>query len=232
MGRTHEKILVDYDNLRYRLMPYIYSRAWQVTSNHGTLMRPLVMDWREDVEAQNTGDEYMFGPSILVSPVTTEGATQRTVYLPKAEWYDFWTGEKQDGGKHLQADAPLSKMPLFVRAGSIVPMGPEMEWTTEKPADPMELRIYPGADGDFTLYEDENDRYGYEKGAHATIAMHWDDAAGTLTLGAREGSFPAMLAEHTFRIVKVGRGRGIGIGESEAVDATVVYKGARMVVRP
>ena len=99
MGRRREKILVDYDTLRYRLMPYIYSEAWQVTSNHGTLMRPLVMDWREDVEAQNTGDEYLFGPAILVSPVTTEGATTRTVYLPKAKWYDFWTGEKVEGGK-------------------------------------------------------------------------------------------------------------------------------------
>ncbi len=231
-GPEAEKILVDYDTLRYRLMPYIYSQAWQVTNNHGTLMRPLVMDWREDVEAQNTGDEYLFGPAILVSPVTTEGATTRTVYLPQATWYDFWTGEKQEGGRRIQADAPLSKLPLFVRAGSIVPMGPKMEWTTEKPADPIELRIYPGASGDFTLYEDENDGYAYEKGAHATVAMHWDDAARTLTVGAREGSFPGMLAEHTFRIVVVKAGHGVGIGEARDADTTIVYKGAGMVVRP
>jgi alpha-D-xyloside xylohydrolase len=231
-GPEAEKILVDYDTLRYRLMPYIYSEAWQVTSNRGTLMRPLVMDWREDVEAQNIGDEYLFGPAILVSPVYTEGATSRTVYLPQATWYDFWTGEKIEGGKGIQADAPLSKLPLFVRAGSIVPMGPAMEWTTEKPADPIELRIYPGADGDFTFYEDENDSYRYEKGAHATIAMHWDDAAKTLTLGAREGSFPGMLVERTFRLVLVGKDHGVGIGESAAAEAVVKYKGEKLAVKP
>ena len=231
-GADAQKILVDYDTLRYRLMPYIYSEAWQVTSHHGTLMRPLVMDWREDVEAQNTGDEYLFGPAILVSPVTTEGATSRTVYLPLATWYDFWTGEKQEGGKRIQADAPLEKLPLFVRAGSIVPMGPAMEWTTEKPADPIELRVYPGADGDFTLYEDENDSYRYQKGAHATIALHWDDRAKTLTVGAREGSFKGMLAERTFRVVLVGKEHGVGIEESEAAEATVSYKGEKTAVKP
>jgi alpha-D-xyloside xylohydrolase len=226
-GPDAEKILVDYDNLRYRLMPYIYSQAWQVTSNHGTLMRPLVMDWRDDVEAQNTGDEYLFGPAILVSPVTTQGATSRTVYLPQATWYDFWTGEKQEGGKRIQADAPLNKLPLFVRAGSIIPMGPKMEWTTEKPADPIELRIYPGANGDFTLYEDQNDGYQYEKGAHATIAIHWDDAAKTLTLGPREGSFPGMLAEHTFRVVIVGGAHGVGIADIATPEKTIAYKGEK-----
>jgi alpha-D-xyloside xylohydrolase len=231
-GPDAQKILVDYDNLRYRLMPYIYSEAWQVTSNHGTLMRPLVMDWRNDVEAQNTGDEYLFGPSILVSPVTTLGAASRTVYLPKTTWYDFWTGEKVEGGKRIEADAPLNKLPLYVRAGSIVPMGPAMEWSTEKPADPIELRIYTGADGDFTLYEDQNDGYAYEKGVHATIAMRWNDAAKTLTLGAREDSFPGMLSQRSFRVVLVGTGHGVGIGESEKAEATVSYKGEKMVVKP
>jgi alpha-D-xyloside xylohydrolase len=231
-GPEAQKILVDYDTLRYRLMPYIYSQAWQITSNHGTLMRPLVMDWRNDVEAQNTGDEYLFGPAILVSPVSKQGAVSRTVYLPQATWYDFWTGEKQAGGRRIQADAPLSKLPLFVRAGSVIPMGPAMEWSTEKPADPIELRIYPGADGDFTLYEDENDGYRYETGAHATIALHWDDAARTLTLGARQGSFPGMLVERTFRVVLVGKDHGVGIGESAKAEAAVKYNGAKMLVTP
>jgi alpha-D-xyloside xylohydrolase len=226
-GPDAQKILVDYDTLRYRLMPYIYSQAWQVTNNHGTLMRPLVMDWREDVEAQNTGDEYLFGPAILVSPVTTQGATSRTVYLPQSTWYDFWTGEKQEGGKRIEADAPLSKLPLFVRAGSIIPMGPKMEWTTEKPSDPIELRIYPGANGDFTLYEDQNDGYQYEKGEHATIALHWDDATRTLTLNAREGSFPGMLAEHTFHVILVSKAHGVGIAESNSADKTVTYNGQK-----
>jgi len=230
-GPEAEKILVDYDKLRYRLMPYIYSEAWQVTSKHGTLMRPLVMDWREDVEAQNVGDEYLFGPSILVSPVTTEGVTSRTVYLPKATWYDFWTGEKVEGGKRIQADAPLSKLPLFVRAGSIVPMGPEMEWTTEKAADPIDLLVYPGADGDFTLYEDENDGYAYEKGAHATIDLHWNDAAKTLTIGAREGSFPGMLTERTFRVVRMDKEAGAaGVAPAHAA-AAVKYVGEKVEVK-
>jgi alpha-D-xyloside xylohydrolase len=231
-GADAEKILVDYDTLRYRLMPYIYSQAWQVTSNHGTLMRPLVMDWRNDVEAQNTGDEYLFGPAILVSPVTTEGASSRTVYLPKATWYDFWTGEQVEGGRRVQADAPLSKMPLFVRAGSIVPMGPAMEWTTEKPADPIELRVYPGVDGDFVLYEDENDGYAYEKGAHATIALHWDDGAKTLTIGQREGSFTGMLTKRTFQVVVVRSNHGAGIGETSDVERNVDYEGTKIEVRP
>jgi alpha-D-xyloside xylohydrolase len=231
-GSDAQKILVDYDNLRYRLLPYIYSEAWQVTSKHGTLMRPLVMDWRNDVEAQNTGDEYLFGPAILVSPVTTQGATSRSVYLPKATWYDFWTGANIDGGKRIEADAPLAKMPLYVRAGSIIPMGPTMEWSTEKSADPIEIRVYPGADGDFTFYEDENDNYNYVKGQHATIQLHWDDAAKTLSFGAREGSFPGMLEKHTFNVSVVGEGNGVGISDGAGKARAVIYKGDKVVVKP
>ena len=231
-GPEAQKILVDYDNLRYRLLPYIYSEAWQVTNNHGTLMRPLVMDWRNDVDAQNVGDEYLFGPAILVSPVTTQGATSRSVYLPKATWYDFWTGAKVEGGKRIEADAPLEKLPLYVRAGSIIPMGPTMEWSTEKPEDPIEIRVYRGADGDFTFYEDENDNYDYAKGQHATIQLHWDDAAETLTFAARQGSFPGMLQKHTFNVVVVGEGRGVGVGESAAQTHSVIYEGDRVTLKP
>ncbi len=231
-GADNQKILVDYDTLRYRLLPYIYSEAWQVTSNHATLMRPLVMDWRTDVVAQNTGDEYLFGPAILVSPVYTQGATSRSVYLPAATWYDFWTGEKIAGGQRITADAPLAKLPLYVRAGSIVPMGPAMEWSTQKPADPIELRIYPGADGDFTLYEDENDNYDYTKGQHATIALHWNDAEHTLTIGARQGSYPGMAPQHTFRVVVVGKDHGTGIGETASANTTATYSSQAITVKP
>jgi alpha-D-xyloside xylohydrolase len=231
-GPEAQKILVDYDNLRYRLLPYIYSQAWQVTSNHGTLMRPLVMDWREDLEAQNISDEYLFGPAILVSPVTTQGATSRRVYLPKSSWYDFWTGVRVEGGKYVNADAPLQKLPLYVRAGSIIPMGPTMEWSTEKPADPIEIRVYPGADGDFTLYEDENDNYDYAKGQHATIQLHWSDSAKTLTIGARQGSFPGMLEKHTFNVVLVGQGSGVGAGSSAGKTRSVTYTGEQLAVKP
>jgi len=231
-GPEAGKILVDYDTLRYRLMPYIYSQAWRITSERSTLMRPLVMDWRTDVQAQNTGDEYMFGPSILVNPVYIQGATSRSVYLPKAAWYDFWTGEKLAGEQTIQAAAPLEKLPLYVRAGSILPLGPTVEWTTEKPEDPIELRIYPGADGDFTLYEDENDNYNYEKGAHATIAMHWDDAAHTLTIDPREGSFPGMLVKRTFRVVLIAPNHGTGIAMSATEEKVVHYTGEKISVQP
>ena len=229
-GPEAQKILVDYDNLRYRLMPYIYSQAWQVTSNHGTLMRPLVMDWRDDVDAQNIGDEYLFGPAILVSPVTTQGATSRRVYLPKATWYDFWSGKKIEGGKYIDADAPLEKLPLFIRAGSIIPMGPTMEWSTQKPADPIELRVYPGADGDFTLYEDENDNYDYAKGQHATIQLHWNDKAKTLTIGKRQGSFPGMLDRHKVNVVIVEENLGVRIGDG-APTRSVDYSGDQVEVK-
>jgi alpha-D-xyloside xylohydrolase len=229
-GPEAEKILVDFDTLRYRLMPYIYSQAWKVTSAHGTIMRPLVMDWRTDVEAQNTGDEYLFGPSLLVSPVYTQGATSRAVYLPPALWYDFWTGDRVNGAQRIVAEAPLARLPLYVRAGSLLALGPPMEWSTEKPADPIELRIYPGADGDFTLYEDDNDGYDYTRGAHATLLMHWDDAAKTLSLGERQGSFPSMLARRTFHIVVVGHDHGVGIAPSPAADRTLTYDGSRLSV--
>jgi alpha-D-xyloside xylohydrolase len=231
-GPEAQKILLNYDTLRYRLLPYLYSDAWQVTHDHGTIMRPLVMDWRNDAKAQNTGDEYMFGPAFLVGPVTTEGATSRTMYLPEAEWYDFWTGDKVTGSQTIQADAPLAKLPLYVRAGSIVPMGPSMEWSTEKPADPMELRIYPGADGDFMLYEDENDNYDYTHGKYATIRLHWDDAAKTLTIGARKGDFPGMLKERTFDVVVVGESHGTGIEATARPNTTVHYTGEAVSVKP
>ena len=231
-GPENQKILVDYDTLRYRLMPYIYSEAWRVTNERYTIMRPLVMDWRTDVRAQNTGDEYMFGPSILVNPVYIQGAKSRSVYLPQATWYDFWTGEKLEGDQTLQAAAPLDKLPLYVRAGSILPLGPTMEWTTQKQEDPIELRVYPGADGDFLLYEDENDNYDYEKGVHATIPIHWDDAAHSLTIGVREGSFPGMLEKRTFRVVVARPGHGSGISASETAEKTVVYSGEKVELKP
>jgi alpha-D-xyloside xylohydrolase len=230
-GPAAQKILTDYDTLRYRLMPYIYSEAWRVTSQRYTLMRPLVMDWRTDVRAHNTGDQYMFGPSILVNPVYIQGATSRSVYLPKATWYDFWTGEKLQGEQTIQADAPIEKLPLYIRAGSILPLGPELQWTTEKPEDPIELRIYPGADGDFTLYEDENDNYNYEKGAHATIPIHWDDATRTLTLGQRQGSYPGMLPQHTFRLVLVAPHHGIGINAGAEPEKSVIYSGTAIPIK-
>ena len=229
-GPEAQKILVSYDRLRYRLMPYIYSLAWKVTSENYTIMRPLVMDFRTDRRAQNIGDQFMFGPALLVNPVTEQGAGTRHMYLPDTKWYDFWTGEPATGGKMIDSPAPLDRLPLFVRAGSIVPMGPDVEYVAQKPADPIELRIFTGADADFTLYEDEGDSYNYEKGAYAVIPMHWNDATNTLTLGARKGSFPGMLQKRTFHVVFVGPGHGVGIEPAVQMDKSIEYSGSQVTV--
>ena len=231
-GPDAQKILVNFDRLRYRMLPYIYSLAWKTTSESYTPMRPLVMDFRTDVRAQNTGDEFMFGPAFLVSPVTEPDATTRRLYLPQSKWYDFWTGSAVAGNQTVDASAPLDRLPLYIRAGSILPLGPDEEWSTEKPADPIELRVYRGADGDFTLYEDENDNYNYEKGAYATISLHWDDAKQALTIGDRTGQFPGMLASRAFHVVFVGEKHGAGIDPEDQPDKTVPYSGKQVVVVP
>jgi alpha-D-xyloside xylohydrolase len=231
-GPDAQKILVNFDRLRYRMLPYIYSLAWMTTSQSYTPMRPLVMDFRTDLRADNVGDEFMYGPAFLVNPVTEPAATTRQVYLPEAKWYDFWTGSELAGGHTINAITPLDRMPVYVRAGSIVPLGPDVEWSTEKPADPIELRIYPGADGDFTLYEDENDNYNYEKGAYATIPLHWDNAAHTLTIGDRKGQFPGMIENRTFRVVFVRENHGVGVNAADEADKVVQYSGKQLAVMP
>jgi alpha-D-xyloside xylohydrolase len=227
-GPEVQTILTQFDRLRYRLMPYIYSLAWKTTSESYTPMRALAMDFRLDTRVQNIGDQFMFGPAILVNPVTEPGATARHLYLPKAKWYDFWTGISSEGGRAIDSPAPLERIPLFVRAGSIVPMGPDLQYSTEKPADPIELRLYRGADGDFTIYEDENDNYNYEKGVHATIPLHWDEAQQTLTIRERQGSFPCMLEKRSFRIVMVSRDHGTGIDPAAQADKVVEYTGKQI----
>ncbi len=230
-GPEAEKILVQYDTLRYRLLPYIYSLAWKITSESYTPMRPLVMDFREDVNAQNLGDQFMYGPAFLVNPVTEPGASARHLYLPQAKWYDFWTGATSEGGKFVDVAAPIDRMPLYVRAGSIIPFGPEEEYSNQKPADPIELRIYPGGDGSFTLYEDENDTYNYEKGKYATISVRWSDRTRTLTIGERKGSFPGMLGSRTFKVVFVRENHGGGVEASTDPDQTVQYSGGEVSVQ-
>jgi alpha-D-xyloside xylohydrolase len=225
---TYEKvepILITYDKLRYRLMPYIYSLAWKVTNEDYTIQRPLVMDWRTDSKTWNLGNQFMFGPAILVNPVLEANATHRTVYLPAAKWYDFWSGTTLTGGQELEADAPLDRMPLFVRAGSIIPMAPEMEFATQDPAGPIELRVYRGANGDFDLYEDAGDSYDYQRGQHSIIPIRWDDRSGLLTIGTREGAFPGMVEKRIFRVVLVGNGHGVGEPVTTTADKEVMYEG-------
>jgi alpha-D-xyloside xylohydrolase len=225
-----QPILKNFINLRYRLLPYIYSTAWKVTNEGYTMMRPLVMDFRNDANVNGIGNQYMFGPALLVNPVTTQGATSRSVYLPAGTaWYDFWSGLKQDGGQTIQAGAPIDKMPLYLKAGSILPLGPFIQYATQS-SDPIELRVYPGANGSFTLYEDEGDNYNYESGSRATIPFTWDETTQQLTIGQRSGSFPGMLANHTFRVVFVSPVHGAGLDSNATPDAVVSYDGSAVVV--
>jgi alpha-D-xyloside xylohydrolase len=231
-GPEAQKILTAYDQLRYRLMPYIYSIAWKTTNDGYTIMRPLVMDFLSDTRAQNVADQFLFGPALLVNPVTEPGANSRQVYLPAATWYDFWTGASTPGPRAMVTAAPIDRLPLFVRAGSIVPLGPDLEYAAEKPADPIEIRVYRGANGSFTLYEDENDNYNYERGAHATIRFTWDDASQRLTIGDRAGTFPGMLQSRTFRVVFVGAGHGVGQALTQNADKSLTYTGKTVTVTP
>jgi len=229
-GPEAQTILTAYDRLRYRLMPYIYSLAWKTTSEAYTPMRALAMDFRTDTRALNVGDQFMFGPALLVNPVTEPGAISRRIYLPKSKWYDFWTGHEVDGGGAIEAAAPINHIPLYVRGGSIVPLGPDLEYATQKPADPIEVRVYPGADASFTLYEAENDNYNYEKGARATIRIDWDETAQKLTIRERQGQFPGMLNARTFRVVFVGDNHGTGIEMTTQPDKVVDYLGKPITV--
>jgi alpha-D-xyloside xylohydrolase len=215
-------------NLRYRLLPYIYSEAWQITRHGFTLMRPLVMDFREDVTALNRPFEYMFGKAFCVAPITEPNEVERDVYLPKtAGWFDFWTGKRYDGGQTMTTAAPLETIPLFVKAGSIVPMGKFIQYAGQKSSDTLEIRVYPGADGIFELYEDENDNYDYEKGMFSTVEFRWNESARTLAIGERRGEYPGMLKKRIFNIVLVSPGHGTGEGVPSATDKVVFYDGSK-----
>ncbi len=223
--------LVDYDRLRYRMLPYNYSLAWRVTDQGYTFMRALPMDFPDDPAVRSISDEYMHGPAFLVSPVTTPGAVSRKVYLPgKGEWVNFWTGKAETGGREIDAAAPLDTIPLYLRAGSIVPLGPDVQYAMESPSDPIELRVCRGADGAFTLYDDEGDNYHYEQGSFATIPLRWDEKAQTLEIGARQGTYPGMTTTRTFNVVWVSEGHGVGGAITKQPDVIVRYNGARVTV--
>lgn len=229
-GPQAQAILTLYDRLRYRLMPYIYAVAARTAFDGYTPMRALAFDFATDSKAPDISDEFMFGPSLLVAPVTEQGATSRDVYLPKGtDWYDFWTGRRIAGGQTIHRDAPLSVLPLYVRAGSILPLGPEEEYTAEYPSAPIELRIYPGADGNASLYFDDGLTYDYEKGQYAWIPMHWSDASGTLTLEPQKGPF-APLAIQEFHAILVAAGHGTGEAAA-AGDRNLEYSGVSQQTR-
>lgn len=238
-------------NLRYLLLPYIYSTSWDVTANKSTMTRALVMDFPNDKDALGINDEYMFGKSLLVCPVTTPMYSKividgndttkvedfskiksEEVYLPMgSDWIDFWTGEKFYSGQKIIKEVPIDIIPLFVKAGSIIPFGPKVQYATEKKWDNLEIRIYPGADGEFTLYEDENDNYNYEKGSYSTITFSWDDEKKELTIGDRKGSFTGMLNERNFNVVCVAISNGIGMEKVNKYDSEVIYTGKKILIK-
>ena len=234
-------ILLNYDRLRYRLLPYIYSLAAKVNSQNYTMMRALPFDFRTDEKVYNIPDQYMFGPAFLVNPVTeplftgrnaANKAKSRKVYLPAGTtWYNFWNGETLAGGQTIDADAPLGQMPLFVRAGSIIPMGPNVEYAAQKTSGATELRIYPGANGNFRFYEDENDNYNYEKGASATFNILWNDKLKQLTLSSRQGKFNGMQKTRVFHIVMVKAGHGTDTIIEAKPDKIITYNGTAIIIQ-
>ena len=240
--------------LRYRLIPYLYSTAWQVTSNNESYLRPLFSDFAADKKVWNMTDEFMFGRSILACPILDPQYTEEKIirtnamtgwdrqsavdnsqltvdftvkktamkYLPKGtDWYDFSTGKRYKGGQMVKLTISLQDVPMFVRAGSIVPLGPVMQYVGEKTWDDLEIRVYPGADGQFMLYEDEGDSYNYEKGVYSTITFQWNDRTRTLTIGARQGSYPGMLQKRQFTLVL-----------PDGTTKTISYDGTEVVVKP
>ncbi|MAS69531.1 MAG: xylosidase [Zunongwangia sp.] len=227
--------LEKYINLRYSLLPYIYSEAWQITNQQSSLMRALVMDFPNDEKVLDLNDQYMFGHSFLVAPVLKSMYTEdkkenfqqdgyRQVYLPKGtEWFDYWTGERFSGGQTIDKKAPIDILPLYVKAGSIVPVGPKVDYAEQKDWSNLKINIYPGADAEFTLYEDENDNYNYEKGAYSEIKFVWDNNKQQLTIEKRQGKFEGMIKNRSFQL-------HIETAETTKTTKKITYKGDKMVI--
>jgi len=233
-----------YINLRYSLLPYIYSISRDITANNSSMMRALVMDFAKDKNALDINDQFMFGKSIMVSPVTVPMYVQQVVngkdtslvedfstvksketYLPLGtDWYDFWTGEKISGGKKVTKETPLDIIPLYVKAGTLLPIGPAVQYAEEKKWDDLEIKIYPGSDGNFVLYEDENDNYNYEKGAFTLITFTWDNKKKVVTISDRTGTYPGMLSSRTFRLKLVG-------ADNREEYKSVTYTGSKTAVK-
>ncbi|HEY8939099.1 MAG TPA: TIM-barrel domain-containing protein, partial [Cellvibrio sp.] len=224
--------LENYIKLRYRLMPYIYTLAGDSYHKDGTIMRPLVMDFPNDKAGWNINTQYMFGPAFLVNPVYEDKARSRDVYLPAgADWYNFYTGEKSAGGQTIKADAPLTQMPLFVRAGSIVPTGPLIQHTDEGLNAPITLNIYAGASGSFEIYEDDGRSVKYEQGEWSRIPVTYDDATGTVTIGERIGKFTGMAEKRKINVrVIAGPSKDAANFDAKPAQA-IAYEGKLVEVK-
>ena len=226
------KSFVYYDKLRYRLMPYLYSMAGWAHFKDYTLMRPLVMDFNGDKEVENIGNQWMFGPALMACPVGYYKARNRSVYFPEqCGWYNLYTGEHLEGGQRLVVDAPYEQIPVFVREGAIIPFGPEMQWSDERPAELINLYVYAGQNGSFQLYEDEGTNYNYERGKYATIDITYDDATRTLSFGARKGQFPGMLKSRRFNVVLVSSDQAKPLDLDTPDGLMVSYNGKPVTIR-
>ena len=227
------KTIVAYDKLRYRIMPYLYSMAGMVHLKDYTMMRALVMDFNGDDNVYDIKDQWMFGPALMACPVGEYQKYSRNVYLPKQKgWYDFYTGKYYAGGQTIVADAPYEKIPVFVPEGAILPVGPEMEWSDQKKAELIDLYVYAGKDGEFTVYEDEGTNYNYEKGKYATFDIKYNDAQKTVTIGARKGSFDGMLQSRRFNVILVNAKNGQGVNLAKSPKGKMVkYAGKQVVVK-
>ena len=227
------KTIVAYDKLRYRLMPYLYSMAGMVHLKDYTMMRGLVMDFNGDEKVLDIKDQWMFGPALMACPVGEYQKYSREVYLPEQKgWYDFYTGAYHAGGQTIVADAPYDKIPVFIPEGAILPIGPEMQWSDEKKPELIDLYVYAGKDGSYTLYEDEGTNYNYEKGKYAVIDFKYDDARKQVTIGARKGSFDGMLQKRRFNIILVDQKKQQGVNLAKSPKGKVVkYSGQAMTVK-
>ncbi|HUW93099.1 MAG TPA: DUF5110 domain-containing protein, partial [Bacteroidales bacterium] len=231
---SHEayRTMLSFDRLRYRLMPYIYSLAGHTWLDDYTIMRGLAMDFGADKTVYDIDDQYMFGPSLMINPVCEYKARTRSVYLPKiCGWYDLFTGEFYEGGQSVEADAPYETIPVFVKEGSIIPAGPEIQYASEKPADPVTLLIYTGRDGEFSLYEDEGTNYNYENGAYSLIPLSYSETDHTLTIGNRKGEFTGMPERRTFRIVTVSKDKPVKLNFDATPAAETGYSGSEIKIQ-
>jgi len=224
--------IVYYDRLRYRMMPYMYSLAGWAHFEDYTLMRALVMDFNGDKQVEDVRDQWMFGPALMACPVGYYKARNRSVYFPKqCGWYDLYTGVHVEGGRQMVVDAPYDKIPVFVREGAIVPFGPAMQWSDEKPAELIQLYVYTGADATFRLYEDEGTNYNYEKGKYAVIDIRYDEASKTLTFGKRRGSFDGMLKNRRFNVVVVSKDKAQPLNLDTPEGKLVHYSGKAVSIQ-
>lgn len=228
------KSIVFYDKLRYRMMPYLYSMAGWVHLDDYTMMRGLAMDFTDDSMVYDIKDQWMFGPAVMVCPISEYGARRREVYLPKGTgWYDLYTNAHHEGGRTIIASAPYERIPLFAPEGAIIPFGPAMQYSDEKPAEMITLYVYAGRDGTFKLYEDEGTNYNYEKGRYSTINISFNDTSRSLTISERKGTYSGMLKSRRFNVVLIDKDtkRTDALNLDKATGTVVEYNGKAVTVK-